>query len=48
MRNACWVILLWIFMVAIPAFAGDSGVRFSAISGQVDVRPDADLKGWKL
>ncbi|NLI79080.1 MAG: FecR domain-containing protein [Candidatus Riflebacteria bacterium] len=39
---------LLVLLVVGPAGAGDSGARFSAITGQVEVRPDEDLKGWKF
>ncbi|NLI75857.1 MAG: hypothetical protein GX442_05370 [Candidatus Riflebacteria bacterium] len=32
----------------VPAWAEDSGARFSDLSGQVEVRPDADEEAWSF
>ncbi|MGM0599093.1 MAG: FecR domain-containing protein [Candidatus Rifleibacteriota bacterium] len=49
MKRAGLVILaVLFFMSAGMAYAKDSGVRFSNLSGEVLVRPDEDILGWEF
>lgn len=48
MKKAGWLTILFVFLAFPSAFAREAGVTFSSMKGQVEVRPDANKKGWVL